>query len=177
MLASPSSPQRLSPRNFLKCCSFASTARRLRTYDDFVNVFDASSTVQIKNVSEERGFRLTDNLEVPGPLVLLNDVAFLWDAPLAPQDFEWREWTNEHWVIFDIATPRPDVLIVGTGKRPIPLAPRLQAYFSSLGIQIDVQDTRNACSVYNLLAEEGRRVAAALLPLRHMDPKTEMLKS
>jgi len=52
-----------------------------------------------------------------------------------------------------------------------------------LGIQLDVMDTvsvlillvfmhtkvksfqRNACSAYNLLTEEGRRVAAALLPL------------
>jgi NADH dehydrogenase [ubiquinone] 1 alpha subcomplex assembly factor 3 len=61
--------------------------------------------------------------------------------------------------------------------------PFLRGYLNQRGIQLDVLDTvscyllislvqtlklslqRNACSTYNLLSEEGRRVAAVLLPL------------
>jgi uncharacterized protein len=63
--------------------------------------------------------------------------------------------------------------------------PSIRGYLKEMGIQLDIMDTvrsttytlrmsadlsdssyfqRNACSTYNLLAEEGRRVAAALLP-------------
>lgn len=64
------------------------------------------------------------------------------------------------------------------------MPPALRQYLSRAGIQVDIMNTvsrasliqtsfsfflkalqRNACSTYNLLAEEGRRVAAALLPL------------
>jgi len=61
--------------------------------------------------------------------------------------------------------------------------PSIRGYLKEMGIQLDIMDTvgpttlpavpalndvsisqKNACSTYNLLAEEGRRVAAALLP-------------
>lgn len=77
-----------------------------------------------------------------------------------------------------------EILLLGTGKRISQAPPALRAYLNQLGIQVDVMDTvcepiiiwnvfllnvlpsqRNACSTYNLLSEEGRRVAAALLPL------------
>ncbi|KAI1796083.1 hypothetical protein LXA43DRAFT_988267 [Ganoderma leucocontextum] len=45
------------------------------------------------------------------------------------------------------------------------MPPALRQYLNKIGVQVDIMNTRNACSTYNLLAEEGRRVAAALLPL------------
>lgn len=41
---------------------------------------------------------------------------------------------------------------------------KTRAYINSLGIQIDVQSSQNAASTYNVLSEEGRRVAVALIP-------------
>ncbi len=46
----------------------------------------------------------------------------------------------------------------------MPLPPQIKAYLGGLGIQVEVQDSRNASSTYNMLHEEGRVVAAALLP-------------
>ena len=41
--------------------------------------------------------------------------------------------------------------------------PRLLARLVAAGIGTEVMDTRAACRTYNILAEEGRNVAAALV--------------
>ena len=91
---------------------------------------------------------------------------------------------------------RPEILLLGTGLTVLPPPPELRRYISSLGIQLDVMDSvspmavpsvrphvlitmirsvikqRNACSTFNLLAEEGRTMAAALMPLKPINPRT-----
>lgn len=48
-----------------------------------------------------------------------------------------------------------------------PISPRVRQYINSLGIRVDIQDTRNAAAQYNLLATERGigNVAAALIPI------------
>jgi NADH dehydrogenase [ubiquinone] 1 alpha subcomplex assembly factor 3 len=60
-----------------------------------------------------------------------------------------------------------DLLILGLGKEMRPLSPQTRQYINSLGIRVDVQDTRNAAAQFNLLATERGvgSVAAALIPL------------
>ncbi|KAF8933885.1 hypothetical protein BGZ58_006073, partial [Dissophora ornata] len=57
------------------------------------------------------------------------------------------------------------ILIVGTGKAFSPLSPAVRSVIRGLGLQVDMMSTANAAATYNMLAEEGREVAAALLPL------------
>jgi len=59
----------------------------------------------------------------------------------------------------------PEVVVLGTG--PIQLFPEASVYFPvlQLGIGLEIMDTGAACRTYNILMAEGRRVAAALLPL------------
>ena len=59
---------------------------------------------------------------------------------------------------------RPELVVFGSGARlrfprPLWLAPLMQ-----LGIGVETMDTAAACRTYNILASEGRRVVAALLP-------------
>lgn len=59
---------------------------------------------------------------------------------------------------------RPELVIFGSGlklrfPRPVWLAPLIQA-----GIGLETMDTAAACRTYNVLASEGRKVVAALLP-------------
>lgn len=57
-----------------------------------------------------------------------------------------------------------EILLVGCGRRMVPIAAKVRAGLRAAGIVIDVMDTGAACRTYNVLLAEGRRVAAALLP-------------
>ncbi len=59
----------------------------------------------------------------------------------------------------------PAVLIVGTGARQRFLHPRVLARLHAARIGVETMDTGAACRTYNVLMSEGRKVAAALLPI------------
>ncbi|SLN65490.1 hypothetical protein AQS8620_03026 [Aquimixticola soesokkakensis] len=58
-----------------------------------------------------------------------------------------------------------DVLFIGTGQSIAPLPRALRAALEAAGIGVDMMASPTACRTYNVLASEGRRVAAALLPV------------
>ena len=62
--------------------------------------------------------------------------------------------------------PTPtELLVVGCGPRAVLLPPALRASLKSAGLSLEVVDTGSACRTYNVLLAEGRRVAAALIPI------------
>lgn len=63
------------------------------------------------------------------------------------------------------ATVPPELLVLGCGPRAILVAPDLRASLKRVGMALEVVDTGSACRIYNVLLAEGRRVAAALIPL------------
>lgn len=71
------------------------------------------------------------------------------------------------WGVLELAWPKPDLLVLGTGRSILPLSPRTRRQINDLGIRIEVQDTRNAAAQFNLLATERgvQQVAAALIPI------------
>lgn len=60
-----------------------------------------------------------------------------------------------------------DLLILGLGPEIRPLSPATRQAISALGMRVEVLDTRNAASQYNMLATERGigDVAAALIPI------------
>lgn len=97
---------------------------------------------------------------------------------------------DEAWGLFELVWPKPgkswiysglfkqirkrvnlieitDLLILGLGKDMRPISPRTRQHINSLGIRVDIQDTRNAAAQFNLLATERGvgSVAAALIPI------------
>ncbi|KAF8605247.1 DUF498-domain-containing protein [Ceratobasidium sp. AG-I] len=122
--------------------------------------------VQVKSAGE-KGIELADGLIIPGACIFLAGRVFLWDIP-TPNE-RWSNVGLEHFEVFDVVIPKPELLLLGTGKSAMLPPPKFRDYLGKIGVQVDIMDTRNACSTYNLLAEEGRRVAAALLPVQ---PKT-----
>ncbi len=56
-----------------------------------------------------------------------------------------------------------EVVLLGTGHRLRFPAPALMRPFAPAGIGLEVMDLQAACRTYNILASEGRKVAAALL--------------
>lgn len=58
-----------------------------------------------------------------------------------------------------------DLLVVGTGAKAVPFPPHLRQDLRARGIVVEAMATPSACRTYNILAAEGRRVAAALIAL------------
>lgn len=59
------------------------------------------------------------------------------------------------------------MLILGLGASMMPLSPETKRHINSLGIRVEIQDTRNAAAQFNLLATERgvNEIAAALIPI------------
>jgi uncharacterized protein len=57
-----------------------------------------------------------------------------------------------------------EILLIGCGRRMVPLPKVLREELRAAGIVADAMDTGAACRTYNILLAEDRRVAAALLP-------------
>lgn len=68
--------------------------------------------------------------------------------------------------------PKPDLLILGTGRRLWQLSRDTRRHLSEeLGVKVDVMDTANAAAAYNLLVmERGVDEVAALLVPEGFDP-------
>ncbi|KAI0603131.1 NADH dehydrogenase 1 alpha subcomplex assembly factor 3 [Biscogniauxia sp. FL1348] len=139
------------------------------------------------------GVRITDGSGV----LLIDGEAFKWqpwlvrgEKRLLNSKGQW-EVPNESLAILDLLWPRPgkaplhfpgcqlsgskgrvltylaDLLILGLGPEIRPISPEVRRYISSLGIRVEVLDTRNAAAQFNLLATERgvSDVVAALIPI------------
>lgn len=92
-----------------------------------------------------------------GPCIVTADRLILdWQArdvaTLAPADLE------------PIFALRPDIVLLGTGARQIFPANGIRQAFAARKVGLEVMDLGAACRTYNILAQEERRVAAALFP-------------
>ena len=94
-----------------------------------------------------------------GPVIVLPGRTLAWTPrdPLIPDDFAALATLP--------AAEKIDVLLLGSGPRALPPLPALRAALRDHGIALEVMDTGAACRTYNVLLADGRRVAAALLPL------------
>ncbi|KAK5122920.1 hypothetical protein LTR85_003485 [Meristemomyces frigidus] len=83
------------------------------------------------------------------------------------------EVDRQAWGILDLVWPKPDLLVLGTGARIVPVSPETRRQISEMGIRIEVQDTRNAAAQFNLLATERgvQQVVAALVPIGWQEGK------
>lgn len=64
----------------------------------------------------------------------------------------------------DAAIPT-ELLVLGCGARAVFVPPALRSELKAAGLALEAVDTGSACRLYNVLLAEGRRVAAALIPL------------
>ncbi len=60
---------------------------------------------------------------------------------------------------------RADLLVLGCGKHMQQVPAALRAALDARGVAIEPASTPNAVATYNILAQEGRAVLAALLPV------------
>ncbi|CRG90208.1 hypothetical protein PISL3812_07251 [Talaromyces islandicus] len=123
----------------------------------------------------DNGVKITDGDGV----LLVGGEAFAWrpwHSMTGDVDAARRQMVNEKgqfevpeevWGLLSVVWPRPDILILGLGASVFPLSPQTKRHINSLGMRVDVQDTRNASAQFNLLATErgATEVAAAMIPI------------
>ncbi|CDU23872.1 uncharacterized protein SPSC_02501 [Sporisorium scitamineum] len=164
------------------------TGQHRTVYDDFFNILEPNpnTTISIASTSPT-SLTLADGLVLSEPIVILNNQVFLWDHPKLNQEYAvpsgigWEEWLGQQQVrpgqklevsdkvkdvfrVFEVVDERPEIVLFGTGKRVLPPPVPIRQWLNELGIQLDVQSTHDAASTFNMLSEEGRKVAAILIP-------------
>lgn len=126
------------------------------------------------NTCMHNGFALDNGIRViEAGVLLVGGEAFAWrpwnifHKPSVPASSKMCNIDITAMGVLDVLWPRPDLLIIGTGARILPISASTRALINEMGIRIEVQDTRNAAAQYNMLATERgiHQVAAALLPL------------
>ena len=102
--------------------------------------------------------------------ILINDTIWSETIALTPEEITspWCDRPVADLVDSDfdaVLTGSPELVLLGTGAKG-EFAPReLMFAFARRGVGLEVMDTKAAARTFNVLAQEGRRVAAVLYPL------------
>ncbi len=93
-----------------------------------------------------------------GAILILEDVARPWSpaslAALTVEDFG---------PVLAAGPASVEFVLLGAGAETAPPPKALREAFAAQGLGLEVMDTPSACRLYNVLAHDGRRVAAALI--------------
>ncbi|KAI9503729.1 NADH dehydrogenase 1 alpha subcomplex assembly factor 3 [Coemansia spiralis] len=129
---------------------------------------DAKTINIIENL--QTGFRLSNGGMVYGPMLVVNNEAFLLKISPPKQDASGKVVNPlllldpQALAILDVVTPKPELVVVGGGARLSPLSTDAKKYLTSIGLNVELASTRYASSTFNALSEEGRNVALLVLP-------------
>ncbi|ONK72248.1 uncharacterized protein A4U43_C04F17380 [Asparagus officinalis] len=146
-----------SPRPPFNHQTLPSLRRTFSLYDQ-INLIDSVPEDQLRFQGyTDTGFTV-NGVKYEGSLLIVENKLMTW----APKRFS--EITAESLSIFQVLRPIPEILIIGCGKNIELISPELRRFIRSTGMKLEAVDSRNAASTYNILNEEGRMVAAALLP-------------
>ena len=118
-------------------------------------------TVNMIDSYARDGFRLNDDTKILGPCIVFPTAVLGWRVGGA------EDITEDALAIFLLLDPKLDLLVIGHGGNSRvrdPVRPEVILRMRKKGLNIEVQTTEQAISVYNFLVEEGRVVAAALIP-------------
>jgi uncharacterized protein len=105
------------------------------------------------------GFRVSGE-RVEGSILILNDELRPWPvtslAGLGPEQIA---------EVLAAGSREVEFLLLGVGPKVAPPPPALRQALQAAGMGLEVMDTATAARVYNVLAAEGRRLAAALIAI------------
>lgn len=101
------------------------------------------------------GFRI-EGVRHEGPVLILADAVLPWSG----------DWTAAALAaVLGAAPSEVEVVILGSGPALQPAPRGLRDAFRAAGLGLEVLTSVEAARLYNLLASDGRRVAAALRPV------------
>ncbi|GAQ78783.1 hypothetical protein KFL_000190020 [Klebsormidium nitens] len=136
--------------------------RRLMTMarvEDFNVLSGAAEAGQRVNIDayDETGF-VVDGVDIRGAIVCFGNSTFRWNVSSI------ADVTPDSLAIFEAIRPAPELLVLGCGSHMVPVSKEVRSFLRKHGIGLEPESTANAAGTFNVLNEEGRKVAAALLP-------------
>ncbi|XP_029178790.1 NADH dehydrogenase [ubiquinone] 1 alpha subcomplex assembly factor 3 [Nylanderia fulva] len=121
---------------------------------------------------DEIGFTFNTGARVIGPTVVFPRYALCWNVSSG------KHINHASLSLFSILEPKPDLLIIGLDdKYDFSYLQNLREIVQKLGIITEIVSVRNACTTFNFVNEEGRYVAAALIPKKVPPPLLKLPKS
>lgn len=102
---------------------------------------------------------MVNSVLIQGAVILLPETTLLWNVA------KMEDIRAESLVALRLLLTKPELCIIGTGRRMQRTPKELDAVMKAMGIPYDVMDTVNALATFNVLNEEGRNVVGAFLPL------------
>ncbi|CAI5483015.1 unnamed protein product [Closterium sp. Yama58-4] len=105
---------------------------------------------------DDKGFTVGGR-DLDSSILCVGDVALCW-SPSCLADV-----TSDSLALFQLIRPQPELLLLGTGQRMQAVPGELRKFVRACGMKLEVLSTRHAIATLNVLNEEGRSVAAALL--------------
>ncbi|KAJ1869813.1 hypothetical protein LPJ55_005111 [Coemansia sp. RSA 990] len=133
----------------------------------FANVYQVDPN-QI-NVTEilTTGFRLNNGQAIYGPLFIVNNTPFVLKIPppmpsKAGIIHPLQKLDPQALRVLNVVKPKPELLVVGGGANISQLSAEAKNYLTSIGLQVELANTKNASSTFNTLAQEGRNAVQQL---------------
>jgi len=105
------------------------------------------------------GFRVSGE-RVEGSILILDDTLRPW--PVASREALGVDDIAE---VLAAGSRVVEFLLLGIGPKALPPPPEVRKALQAAGMGLEVMDTATAARLYNVLAAEGRRLAAALIAI------------
>lgn len=124
-----------------------------------VTILNQNEYVLMINSFDPTGFLLNNGIKMIGPMLLFPRSLLYWNVATA------RDINKDSLMLFDILEPKIDLLILGLEDHyEHQFILKLKAILKELDIKNEIHPVRQACSIFNFVCNEGRYVAAALIP-------------
>lgn len=153
-------------RTVAQRCQFRGLAlpSSLREYDLFGDEEDSIERANIGGYSLD-GFEVND-IWFRGHVLVLPSIALLWKPVKDKQETDLvgpDEIEVDSLELLRMIWPKPDILVLGTGARFAMAPPHIKEFCDSLDIAVEAMSSNMAIGTFNILNQEGRKVAGALL--------------
>mmetsp|Transcript_17457 Transcript_17457/g.43238 ORF Transcript_17457/g.43238 Transcript_17457/m.43238 type:complete len:190 (-) Transcript_17457:915-1484(-) len=124
------------------------------SFEDFdIMGKDASRVIESYSI---KGF-VVGGVEYQGSVFLYQELSLLWKVNAV------SDITPDSLLAARAVKPQPDLLIIGCGDKIMQLPEATLEAFRNSETLLEVLDTPNAIATFNILVQEGRLVAAAMI--------------
>ncbi|KAJ1476022.1 NADH dehydrogenase 1 alpha subcomplex assembly factor 3 [Baffinella frigidus] len=134
----------------------------------FSDTVDEGGARTVVESYHDSGFIINGTL-MQGAVMLLPSSQLLWNVSNL-EDITW-----DSLVALRMLQKKPELCVFGTGRRMQRLDPKLVKELREIGINVELADTVNALATFNVLNEEGRRVAGCFIPLDPIELQVQAL--